>query len=138
MNKDIRLCIDDDDKVKYYNLTRQGVLRGKNRDKFIFVMSYGYHNNVFMPLENKDTGGYWRFDESYPGDKAFIFAVALKYKGQLSVDNEEKIKEIVDIAEKFAHGGIQLLYQEFFNTQSFSYWNKMERDLYDLYETLKT
>ena len=125
------LCVDKDDLAYYADLSEHNILRGKNREKFIFAMVYGYKNKADIPLDNRDSGGYWRFFESDPISRALVFSVSFNDMQDLKINSESDLWGIIHKAEEYAHGGIRLLKNRWENVPHSSYWNKLEEGLFD-------
>ncbi|MFW5987821.1 MAG: hypothetical protein ACOCQA_00100 [bacterium] len=133
--RQIRLHIDENDKEYYDKLEEDNILSGKNRDKFLFAMAYGYENDACLELKSRDSGGYWRFYESDLIDRALVFSVALDYKSDFHFNSKDDLKEILLIAEKYAHGGIKLIFNLRNSVQLGSMWKKIEKKLYKKFQT---
>lgn len=132
----IFVCIDESDREIYERLTVEKVLKGKNRHKFLFAMAYGVKNNANVRLKNRDTNGYWRFFSSSIEERAMVFAAALNKDNSLKFNTDEDLKQIIETAEEYAHGGIQLLGELQESIQLGTYWKRLEKNLFELFDKI--
>lgn len=75
----------------------------QHKDIFLFALSYGFSTNVKIDIKKKVTGGFFRSETFSSEDLALIKAVAISSTGENVLNNPSLI---LDIAEKYAHGGI--------------------------------
>lgn len=127
-----RFCVDTQDRALYEQLVNEGLFKGKNRrDQFLFAMAFGFKNKVSLKLETKETGGFFVVEDLRPEDSALIYSVAISEKKSPEVLSNWK--EVVEIAEKYAHGGIKLLADKLSSTQFGTFQKQFEKEIYEMY-----
>jgi hypothetical protein len=131
-----RLYISKKDRDLYNNIIKQEAFFKKkgNLELFLFAMMFGYKNNAQLPIENRD--GWVRTEYIGNEDKTIMDSIAVDTIGssEILADRER----VFEIAEEFAHGGIQLLVSEIKNTQFGSFQKRLEQKLFELYENIET
>ena|SRR3990167_1908401 len=80
-----------------------------NKHLFILSMSLGFKNNRYLPLKSgeKHSGGYCRVESLSDEDKSLIKSMAICKTKELNILIDPK--QIYQIAEGYANGGISIL-----------------------------
>jgi hypothetical protein len=125
-----RFYIDKDDRQYYEKLTEDNFLNFKDksqREQFLLAMAVGYENERKHVLKSRE--GF--FFSSYMPDKTLINSLAINEKGTVDVLADEK--EVFNIAEQYASGGVRFLVDAINQTQFGSYDKYFEKELFDSY-----
>ena len=127
-----RLRIDKSDR-KLYNEVAEELFAGEERkDQFLMAMSYGFRNDVCVPLKTGD--GFFRTEYLQPEDMTLINSIAIHKTGGVQVLSDLEV--VFRIAEEYAHAGIKLLHEQVTSQQPGSYIKRFEKEVFDLYEEL--
>jgi len=132
MNKLDRLYIDDEDKELYEKIRNEIFKNKDNKDLFLFAMAKGFKVHKRSPLQKKF--GFVRTEYLLPQDRALLNAIAIYEKGSEDVLLNEE--EVFQIAEEYAHYGIQILKGELETSQFGSFDKKLEKELFELFQGL--
>jgi hypothetical protein len=125
-----RFYIDKDDRQYYEKLTEDNFLNFKDksqREQFLLAMAVGYENERKHVLKSRE--GF--FFSSYMPDKTLINSLAINEKGTVDVLADEK--EVFNIAEQYASGGVRFLVDAINQTQFGSYDKYFEKELFESY-----
>ncbi|MCX5677538.1 MAG: hypothetical protein NTY76_00295 [Candidatus Omnitrophica bacterium] len=134
MPEDIIIGIDNADVPLYEKLKKEVLLFGDqgNTELLMFAIGYGYKHNKPLPLRAKYSG-FTRTKYLKPDDLALLKALALQVGGIETLKDQSRM---VEIAEKYAHGGIQLLMQEIGSSSLDSFEIDFELSLSQHYDTI--
>ena len=82
-----------------------------NKHLFILTMALGFKNNQYFPLKSgeKHSGGYCRVESLSEEDKLLIKAIAVYKAKEQNVNILIDPKQMYQIAEGYANGGISFL-----------------------------
>jgi len=106
---------DINDIDKYDFIRKEEFFKEKdNKDIFIFAMAFGFQNNIEMKINKRDEAGFIRTEYLDEYDWTLIKSVAIDKKGIEVLDQPE---QVIEIAENYAHGGIQQLCRQIENLQ---------------------
>jgi dnd system-associated protein 4 len=95
------------------DLSHSPFYRKEMKDVFVFAMAVGFSLNKRKSLEKrKDVAD---VDVFRPNERLLIESIAVKEKGKIEVLMDES--EPIKIAEEFANGGIDTLYEWVFQTK---------------------
>lgn len=102
------------------------------KEQFMFALAFGFNNKTKMPLKDKKS---FFHSKLLQGEEiALINAVAMLETGSLEILTD--IKNSIEIAEEYAHGGLLLLYDQIQSTQLGSYDVDLEEELIKLYNNI--
>jgi len=124
-----RFYIDNNDKDLYRRLKEQVNLFSDrdNKDMFIFAVCYGFKNDFRKSLSSKF--GFVRAEYLKEDDWALLKVLAVKADNIEVLNNQDKI---IEIAEEYAHGGIELLIKDVNESQYDSFEKNFELLLFEL------
>jgi hypothetical protein len=129
-----RLHVDKADRQLYDDMARESVFKDQERkEQFLTAMAIGYKEGARRPLQDIESSGFFRTAYLLPQDLALINAVAVVQAG--SVEILLDAESVFGIAEEFAHGGIQILHGLIMDTQFGSFAKRLEKMLFDVYNT---
>ena len=130
-----KIFIDREDRPLYDKIEKDNMFKGKsNKEKFMFAMSIGVKNEVKLPLDNKDSGGYFWLKDVRREDEALMNAVAMLEEKSASVLSDKD--NVYKIAEEYAHVGIKILADKIESIQYGNFYKQFEGELHELYDTL--
>jgi dnd system-associated protein 4 len=116
--KNLRIYIDKNKHEIYEKLVKRGSENPENypfqtmKDMFMLAACLGVKNNVYIPLETtKDIFNSDVFDEKT--DIPVIAALAYKREQDISILSKER--EMLDLVQEFANGGIGYVEEEIIN-----------------------
>jgi len=99
------------------------------KEVFMYAMAVGFKNGKRVPLKKRTAAiPIATFSEE---DEALIEAVAIKTKSTIDVLFEDSAKQVIQIAEEYANGGIDALYYEVFGEEAGDPDRKMEQSVRD-------
>lgn len=126
------ILIDKDDRKLYERLKEETIFQKKlNKDLFLTAVGYGFKNNVKKAINKTDNTflrTYYLADE----DWAFLKSLAIS---ESSLDILKDMNEVLNIAEEYAHAGIEILVNEIDSFQIGTFAKKMEKDVVDFMKT---
>jgi hypothetical protein len=103
------------------------------KDVFMYALGIGFFDHKRLKLQKKI--GTIPLRTLGPSDIALIKAIAVVEKGSLDVLHGENIKEVFEIAEEYANGGITTLYDMVFGDEPGDVDKRMEQHLREILET---
>lgn len=107
------LTVHKDSYEDYQKIIRLPVFKNigdiTNKHLFILSMSLGFKNNRYLPLKSgeRHSGGYCRVESLSEEDKSLIKSIAVHKTKDVDVLSDSK--QVYQIAEGFANGGISIL-----------------------------
>lgn len=133
--------IGKDDKKKYELLKKEEFFietknsddHIQNKDLFLLAAVYGFkYRSMDREKDFKaDPSGFVRTSYLKPKDWALIKAIAVHSKG---IDILKDKKEMIKLIEKYAHMGIDILYQEVTKSKHDTFHYEIEKKLRDIVE----
>ncbi|MGC8935548.1 MAG: Swt1 family HEPN domain-containing protein, partial [Thermoproteota archaeon] len=103
------------------------------KDVFMYALGIGFFNHKRLKLQKKI--GTIPLRTLSPSDIALIKAIAVVEKESLDVLHGENIKEVFEIAEEYANGGITTLHNMIFGDEPGDVDKRMEQHLREILET---
>jgi hypothetical protein len=124
-----RVYISTEDRDKYEKLKKEVSFLGDKdaKDLFLFAFVYGVRYNSKKTLTKKD--GYFRTEYLKDEDKALLKIVAIFHE---SFDILNEMDKVLDLAEKYAHAGIDILINELKSKSIGTFEKKLELTLLEL------
>lgn len=126
-----RLSVDKNDLDLYADIEQEVFLGKQNKDRFLFAMAFGFWHRADEQIARRE--GFVRAEYLTPQDEALIDALAVAEEESASILSNRR--RVFDIAERYAHGGIQLLYNQVQSEQLGSFYKAFERDIFDVLRT---
>ncbi|MCS7242529.1 hypothetical protein [Candidatus Caldatribacterium sp.] len=125
--------IDEEDKKAYKELGEsEEIFRNADaKDIFIIAVGLGVHKGLRKPIQKKHSGGFFRGSYLREEDEALLAAVAVY---ATSVDVLCNEREVVEIAEEYAHGGVQELLRWVQSSPFECFEKDFEREIVELIE----
>jgi len=134
MSEPDRLYIAKEDRELYDKLQGKWIFKGRSKkEQFVFAMAFGFGKGVRRVIERREE--FFHRPDLRLEDKAILDIVAIQTEGSLSI--LLNIEQVFQIAQEYAHAGIQLLNDEFESSPLGTFEKKFERDMFDLYNKLK-
>ena len=134
------VSVDSRNHEKFKKLTESDLARALSpfykktmKDVFMYALGIGFFNHRRMKLRKKVGTIPLRTFSS--NDLALLMAVAVVEKGSLDVLYRENIREVIEIAEEYANGGITILYNMVFGDEPGDVDRRMEYYLREILET---
>ncbi len=103
------------------------------KDVFMYALAIGFFSRKRQKLQKKI--GTIPTRTLSPHEIALLKAIAISEKGSLDVLHDENIKEVFEIAEEYANGGINTLYNLVFGDEPGDVDKRMEQHLREILET---
>lgn len=124
-----RLFVDDSDREIYEKCEREGIfVKGlNNKDKFIFALSIGFKNDYKRTVKMKF--GFFHVRDLRPEDEALIYSIAI-LKNKIDIMSDKK--NVYNLVEEYARGGIKILSDQIESGAYGSYWKHYEQEISDL------
>lgn len=125
-----RVYISTEDRVKYETLKKEISFLGDKdaKDLFLFALIYGvYYRNKKKDLLKRE--GYFRTEYLRDEDKALLKVVGVFDE---SFDILNDMDKVLDLAEKYAHNGIDIILNELKSTSVGSFEKKFELALLEM------
>jgi len=121
-----RVYISTEDREKYEKLKREiSFLSDKDaKDLFLFAFVYGVRFNSKKALTKKE--GYFRTEYLKDADKALLRIVGIFYESFEILDDLDRVLEL---AEKYAHAGIDILINDLKSKSIGTFEKKLELSL---------
>jgi hypothetical protein len=130
-----RLYIGKGDRELYDNLAEEWIFRNKTRrEQFLLAMAYGFKYNARREPEQTDE--FFHLKDLRTEDYALIDALAVQAEGELELLADQE--RVFQIAQEYAHGGIQLLSTEIQSTSFGSSEKQLEKELYEIFSSFST
>lgn len=89
-------------------LVKQGPFR-ENRDVLVFAAIVGWHEKRDLPLAAKDEPIRWETATNRRGTEALANMIAAVYSADPEILSEERFDERLEIFERYANGGLEIL-----------------------------
>ena len=134
MSKIDRISIQEKDWGKYEEIREreESPLKGsQNKILYLLALSLGFKYDMKSD-ELKNKKGFVRLDTLSEKDKALIKVLAIEESDTLEVLDDKA--QVYKIADKYATGGVGLLYEGVFSNEPGEYFKKMEEELVGLAE----
>lgn len=129
------LNIDEGDWNLYEQLTKEGMFKGTERkEQFLMAMIVGFRHKTKRPISKQYSGGFARVEYLKSEDDALIAAVGLHDTGSVEILTDKK--KLYEIAEEYAHAGIQILADMVSSTQFGDFDKHFEKLLLETYSEL--
>lgn len=121
-----RVYISTEDREKYEKLKKEiSFLSDKDaKDLFLFAFVYGVRFNSKKALTKKE--GYFRTEYLKDADKALLRIVGIFYESFEILDDLDRVLEL---AEKYAHAGIDILINDLKSKSIGTFEKKLELSL---------
>lgn len=131
-----RLYIRKSDRKDYDRLLeKDSPLVGKeNKDLFTMALITGFHEGTRVKLDKRE--GFFLLYHLNDEENSIIKAIAVAEEGDLNILLDKK--KVYSIAEEYAAGGIKLLRDKVFSGEYGSYIKKLESELIDEFERIKS
>jgi len=131
-----RLYIRKSDRKDYDRLLeKDSPLVGKeNKDLFTMALITGFHEGTRVKLDKRE--GFFLLYHLNDEENSIIKAIAVAEEGDLNILLDKK--KVYSIAEEYAAGGIKLLRDKIFSGEYGSYIKKLESELIDEFERIKS
>jgi hypothetical protein len=131
-----RLYIRKSDRKDYDRLLeKDSPLVGKeNKDLFTMALITGFHEGTRLKLDKRE--GFFLLYHLNDEENSIIKAIAVAEEGDLNILLDKK--KVYSIAEEYAAGGIKLLRDKVFSGEYGSYIKKLESELIDEFERIKS
>lgn len=131
-----RLYIRKSDRKDYDRLLeKDSPLVGKeNKDLFTMALITGFHEGTRVKLDKRE--GFFLLYHLNNEENSIIKAIAVAEEGDLNILLDKK--KVYSIAEEYAAGGIKLLRDKVFSGEYGSYIKKLESELIDEFERIKS
>lgn len=124
-----RIHIDANDRDLYTKIEQEELFKDRSRkEEFLMAMAIGFENNVHIPIKKKE-GFFLRKDMSNK-DEILLNLVALEENSIDILQNKEKVYQL---AEEYAHAGIEILTNNIDSMTFGSYEKVFEKVLLELY-----
>jgi len=131
-----RLNIRKSDRKDYNRLLeKDSPFAGKeNKDLFMMALIVGFHEEIRVKLDGKE--GFFLLYHLNDKENSIIKAIAVAEEGDLNILLDKK--KVYSIVEEYAAGGIKLLKDKVFSGGYGSYIKKLESELIDEFERIKS
>jgi len=131
-----RLNIRKSDRKDYDRLLeKDSPFAGKeNKDLFMMALIVGFHEEIRVKLDGKE--GFFLLYHLNDKENSIIKAIAVAEEGDLNILLDKK--KVYSIVEEYAAGGIKLLKDKVFSGGYGSYIKKLESELIDEFERIKS
>ena len=131
-----RLNIRKSDRKDYDRLLeKDSPFAGKeNKDLFMMALIIGFHEETRVKLDGKE--GFFLLYHLNDKENSIIKAIAVAEEGDLNILLDKK--KVYSIVEEYAAGGIKLLKDKVFSGGYGSYIKKLESELIDEFERIKS
>jgi len=131
-----RLNIRKSDRKDYDRLLeKDSPFAGKeNKDLFMMALIIGFHEETRVKLDRKE--GFILLYHLNDKENSIIKAITVGEEGDLNILLDKK--KVYSIAEEYAAGGIKLLKDKVFSGGYGSYIKKLESELIDEFERIKS
>lgn len=132
-----RVHIRKSDREIYDNLNEKDTspFQGQeNRILYMNALAIGYTDGGRIEFDAGEKEGFAQFSALHDEDLAIIKAVAVAEKGDLNILVNKD--EVIEIADEYAAGGIQLLNDSVFGQEYGSYIKRIEGRLVERFQSL--
>ncbi len=110
---------------------------GRSRkEQFLYFLAVGVTNGAKIPLKKKDQGGFFLLKDLKTEDEAMINSVAMWHENSANILADRS--KVLEIAEQYAHGGIQITAQAIESLQFGSFQKKLEQNLWNIFNQTGT
>ena len=106
------------------------------KDVFMYAMGIGFKNGKRIPLKKRP--GVIPLATFKDSEISLIKAIAISEKNSIDVLFGENVKEIFEIAEEYANGGVDMLFYQVFGDEPGDPDRKMEQALRDILSESRT
>lgn len=125
-----RFHIESEDKKIYDKIKKEEDFFNdfSNKDIVLYAIAVAFENNQPEPINHR-LGYFLRKDMNFE-EEALFKALAYHHTHDLAIINNDK--EVFDIAEQYANGGIKILYSMIKSSQYGTFVKKTEEELVEL------
>lgn len=122
------------DKESYEELKEDPIFSElQNKDLFLIALTVGYKEKKRKQIDKKDPKGFVRTEYLGPEDWMIVKSVAIDEESE-EVLNKPEI--VIQIAEEYAHGGLEFLLEDLKNLPFASTEKWLEKNVVDLYNEI--